>query len=177
MSQLNTNPVFQSLSSSNTRIFVWSIFFTNDVICFHCFYIGYSTAFSWFFISSLISLYSLKGELRPKLSPLFLCQIFVSCMEKEYFTKFCANFIRFHNCKVTKFCIQCIWRHARECIKHVTPGFLSIFCYFYGENTSYNRVRLDFLKRCCENAVVPLIYSSATLRWVLRQKTWINFPK
>ena len=33
-----------------------------------------------------------------------------------------------------------MWRNTGECIKHDTPGFLCIFCYFYGENTSYNKV-------------------------------------
>ena len=51
---------------------------------------------------------------------------------------------RFHQIsrsfKVTKFCIQRMWRNTRECIKHITPGFLCIFCYFYGEKTSYNKV-------------------------------------
>ena len=27
-----------------------------------------------------------------------------------------------------------------KCIKRVTPDFLAFFCYFYGENTSYNKV-------------------------------------
>ena len=42
--------------------------------------------------------------------------------------------------KATKLCIQRIWRHTHECIKHVIPGFLCIFCFFHGENTSYNKV-------------------------------------
>ena len=27
------------------------------------------------------------------------------------------------------FDMQCMWRHTSKCIKHVTPGFLCIFCF------------------------------------------------
>ena len=52
---------------------------------------------------------------------------------QSFCTKFCGNFIRFHEViKLQSFsCSVC----TRECIKCVTPGFLCIFCYFYGENT------------------------------------------
>ena len=48
-------------SSSNTRIFVCSIFFTIDAIYFCHFYLVHSTAFLWLLTSSFILLYSINA--------------------------------------------------------------------------------------------------------------------
>ena len=78
---------------------------------------------------------------RNKVSPQFLCQIFVNSIEKERCGK-SGVLIRFH--KVMKLQSYKVLhlaqaRHTRECIKQVTTGFLHIF-YFSGENTSHNKV-------------------------------------
>ena len=76
--------------------------------------------------------------------------------------------------KVTKFCIQRKWRHTRKCIKHVTPGFHYIFCYFYWENTSYNKVLWCFWQflRTCEVAVLKDLIAS--LRKWRHAREWTN---
>ena len=86
-----------------------------------------------------------------------MSDFFFDCMEKERRTKFCGvlygertshkvlwrfvwrksiaqNFVTFWlgltSYKVTKFCIQCKWRHTCECIKHVTPNYFALFVTF-----------------------------------------------
>ena len=80
-------------------------------------------------------------ELRPKLYSCFYVR-FLLIVWRKHCTKFPGDFIRFH--KVTKFCMQQMWRHTGKCIKHFTSGFLCTFCYFYGEKTSYNKVLWHF---------------------------------
>ena len=55
------------ISSSDTRNFVYSIFVTTNTICFHCFYIVYSTTFTGLLFSSFISLYSINTLLSKKI--------------------------------------------------------------------------------------------------------------
>ena len=56
--------------------------------------------------------------------------------------------------KATKLCIQRMWRHTSEYIKHVTPDFFGIFCTFYGESTSIINFCgvSDLFSRTCEVA-------------------------
>ena len=83
--------------------------------------------------------------MRPKLHPWSLCHIFVDCTKKVLY-KVLWRFDQIsRSYKFTKFCIQRMWRHTGKCIKHVTPGFLCIFCHFYGENTSYKRFMVFFI--------------------------------
>ena len=70
------------LFSSDTRIFVYSIFRTTDTIHFHCFYIVYSTSFSRFLISSFISLYS-PNSLFTKANSLCLIYKVIKALEIE----------------------------------------------------------------------------------------------
>ena len=82
--------------------------------------------------------------LKAKASPLFLCQIFVNCMEKECCTKFCGNLIGL-SYKVL---------NSTYVTLYTRTYFLRIFCYFYGENTSIIKLYrvFDHFSQTCEVA-------------------------
>ena len=83
---------------------------------------------------------NLKGELRLKFHPCSYVR-FLLVISRKSVSKVLWPLDRIsRSYKVSKFCIQRMWRHTSECIKHVTPGFLCIFCYFYGKKVSYKKV-------------------------------------
>ena len=61
---------------------------------------------------------------RTRLDPLIGTFLLIFCV------RFCCVLIGFQ--KVTKFWIQCKWRHTCDCKKHFLTAFLYIFCSFYG---------------------------------------------
>ena len=90
-------------------------------------------------------LYVLKGNCDQSFTPVFMSYFCWLYGERALYKVLWRLDQISRSYKVAKFWIQCMWRHTRECIKHVTPKFLCIFCYFYGENTSYNKVLWCFL--------------------------------
>ena len=58
--------------SSNTRRFACIIFLKTDTICFHCYYMVYSTAFLGFFISYFIWFYSFNIKLFTEINSAWL---------------------------------------------------------------------------------------------------------
>ena len=56
--------------------------------------------------------------------------------------------------KVTKFCIQRMWRHTRDCMKHITPSFLCIFVTFMEKRPPIIKFDgvFDHFSRTCEAA-------------------------
>ena len=81
-------------SSSNTRIFIHSIFFGTEATPFHCFYTMYTTAFSGFLISSFISLYSLN-RLFTEIN--FSCLIYELIKASEIKTLIVCNLVFANN--------------------------------------------------------------------------------
>ena len=85
-----------------------------------------------------------KGELRPKLHPCFYVRFFFwlygerashkvlwrFVWRKNVAQSFVTFWLGLTSYKVTKFCIQCKWRHTCECIKHVTPNYFAFFVTF-----------------------------------------------
>ena len=92
-----------------------------------------------------------KGELRPKLHPCFHVIFLLIVRRKCVVKSFVAIWLDFTKLQSYKVLHSAYVSHTRECIKHVTPGFLCIVYYFYGENSYYNKVLwcfYHFLRTC-----------------------------
>ena len=82
----------------------------------------------------------LKENWSQSFPPVFMSDFCWYCRERSLY-KVLRQFRQIsRSSKMTRFCIQRMRRHTREYTKHINSCFLSIYCYFYRENNSYNKV-------------------------------------